>query len=150
MIILPRKKIYKISCDKQMISYKFKSKTKRDEEFLKFFNKNKKYKTEDLVEIKENNFDNFINYVEDLQKKCTNLQKNNLTNFIEYQQNIGQVLRQVEKLGITCENCKYCKTVLSNGKEQKCCIRYQQLYNLPIEKIKNLCEFLEIEDNAKV
>lgn len=143
MIILPRKTIYKISDGYQ--TYKFNDKKKRDERFLKYFKNDKKYKIYDIVEIRENDFNNFISYVEELQKKYTNLQDGNLHNFIQYQQSIGQILKQVEKAGVNCEKCKYCQTVLKNGKEQKMCSYYLQKFNLPLEEIKSLCENLEIK-----
>lgn len=143
MIILPRKTIYEISCGTRI--YKFKDKKKRDEIFLTLFKNDKKYKIDDFVEIKENDFNNFISYVEELQQKYTNLQNGNLHNFIQYQQSIGQILKQVEKAGVNCEKCKYCQTVLKNGKEQKMCSYYLQKFNLPLEEIKSLCENLEIK-----
>lgn len=97
------------------------------------------------VLVDETDFENYKEYFLELKQKIENLQKNSSIQFVEFNQTLGEIFKQVKKAGISCKDCKYCKTVLKNGREQKMCTYYYQHHNLPMEEITNLCEHLEIK-----
>ena len=157
MIIIPTKKLYSITYDpkKTRLSsekdfvdkfYRFlkimQSKKNRDYN-LKLLGKG--FKAIDYVLIEQNDFDNHLDYVNELQEREQNLKRNSIIQFSEFNKTLGYIFEQVKKAGVDCNNCKYCKTVLKDGKEQKMCTYYLQRFNLPMEEITNLCEHLEIK-----
>lgn len=96
--------------------------------------------TKKVIELEDDKFNDFMNYVKELQKKNKALKSSKVQNFIEYQQTLGLIFSEIEKSGINCENCKYCQTVIKDGKEEKMCVYYKQFFNLEIEKPMGLCE----------
>lgn len=102
-----------------------------------------------FVLIDEKDIENYKEYFKEMKQKIKDLQDNRTIQFVEFNQTLGYIFEQVKKAGVSCQNCKYCKTVLKDGKEQKMCTYYLQRFNLPMEEITNLCEHLEINENVK-